>query len=161
MPGSSSRGNGSFSRLALQIERLRPPRHETYSYSSRSTAGHSRLRSISETQTPRRQHHTSEITIGCFLEAVFSVSTKRTTVEGYATAFRKIVADLFGFASDPAKFDYHSGGRNEWLAKVHAIELGKVTPAMLGHFLKHQLRGHTRRRVREYTLRLMRGVASS
>jgi hypothetical protein len=56
MPGSSSRGNVSFSRLALQIERLRPPSHETYSYSSRSTAGHSRLRSMSETQTPRRQH---------------------------------------------------------------------------------------------------------
>src|SRR5258708_5581179 len=75
--------------------------------------------------------HTSEITVGSFLEAVFSVSTKRTTVEGYATAFRKIVADLFGFASDPAKFDYHSGGRNEWLRKVHAIELGKVTPAKI------------------------------
>jgi len=63
-----------------------------------------------------------------FLEAVFSVSTRRSTIEGYATAFRKIVADLFGFASDPAKFDYRSGGRAEWLTKVHAIELGKITP---------------------------------
>jgi len=41
------------------------------------------------------------------------------------------VADLFGFASDPAKFDYRSGGRAEWLAKVHAIELSKVTPAKI------------------------------
>jgi hypothetical protein len=80
---------------------------------------------------PTSATHTSEITVGSSLDAVFSVSTKRTTVEGYATAFRKIVADLFGFASDPAKFDYHSGGRNEWLAKVHAIELGKVTPAKI------------------------------
>jgi hypothetical protein len=46
---------------------------------------------------------TTQFTIGAFLDAVFSVSTSRSTVEGYATAFRKIVADVFGFASDPAK----------------------------------------------------------
>ena len=59
------------------------------------------------------------ITVGAFLDAVFSVSTSRSTIEGYATAFRKIVADLFGFSSDPAKFDHRSGGRIGWLAKVH------------------------------------------
>jgi hypothetical protein len=52
-------------------------------------------------------------------------------IEGYATAFRKIVADLFGFASDPSKFDYPSGGRAEWLTKVHAVELSEVTPAKI------------------------------
>jgi hypothetical protein len=41
------------------------------------------------------------------------------------------VADLFGLASDPPKYDHHSGGRAEWLAKVHAIELGKITPAKI------------------------------
>ena len=54
-----------------------------------------------------------------FLDAVLSVSASRSTIEGYATAFRKIVADLFGFASNPAKFDHRSGGRIGWLAKVH------------------------------------------
>jgi hypothetical protein len=43
------------------------------------------------------------ITVGSFLDAVFGVSTNRSTIEGYATAFRKIVADLFGFSSDHAK----------------------------------------------------------
>jgi hypothetical protein len=71
------------------------------------------------------------LTVGSFLDAVFAVSTNRSTIEGYATAFRRIVADLFGFASDPAKFDYRSGGRAEWLAKVHAIELSKITPAKI------------------------------
>jgi integrase len=71
------------------------------------------------------------ITVGAFLEAVLSVSTSRSTIEGYAIAFRKIVADLFGFASDPSKFDYRSGGRAEWLTKVHAVELSKVTPAKI------------------------------
>ena len=75
--------------------------------------------------------NTSAITVGTFLDAVFSVSTNRSTIEGYATAFRKIVADLFGFSNDSGKFDYRSGGRNEWLAKVHAIELNKVTPAKI------------------------------
>jgi len=34
------------------------------------------------------------VTVGEFLDAVFSVCTNRSTIEGYATAFRKIVADL-------------------------------------------------------------------
>jgi hypothetical protein len=48
------------------------------------------------------------ITVGEFLDAVFRVSTSRSTIEGYATAFRKIVADLFGLSGDPAKFDHRS-----------------------------------------------------
>jgi hypothetical protein len=74
---------------------------------------------------------TSEIAVGSFLDAVFSVCTNRSTVEGYATAFRKIVADLFGLAADPGKFDYQSGGRDEWLAKVHVIRLSEITPAKI------------------------------
>jgi hypothetical protein len=58
------------------------------------------------------------ITLGEFLDAVFRVSTSRSTIEGYATAFRKIVADLFGLSGDPAKFDHRSGGREKWLARV-------------------------------------------
>jgi hypothetical protein len=58
------------------------------------------------------------ITVGEFLDAVFRVSTRRSTIEGYATAFRKIVADLFGLSGDPAKFDHRSGGREKWLARV-------------------------------------------
>jgi len=62
---------------------------------------------------------------------VFSVCANRPTIEGYATAFRKIVADLFGLAADPAKFDYQSGGRDQWLAKIHSVELSKITPAKI------------------------------
>src|SRR5215469_15111382 len=71
------------------------------------------------------------VTVGSFLNAVFSVCTNRSTIEGYATAFRKIVADLFGLSADPAKFDYQSGGRDQWLAKVHSVELSKITPAKI------------------------------
>ena len=50
--------------------------------------------------------------VGSFLDAAFSVCTNRSTIEGYATAFRKIVADLFGLATNPAKFDCRSAGDN-------------------------------------------------
>ena len=69
--------------------------------------------------------------MGEFLDAVFAVSTNRSTIEGYAIAFRKIVADLFGFSGDPAKFDYQSGGRDQWLTKVHSVELSRITPAKI------------------------------
>ena len=41
------------------------------------------------------------------------------------------MADLFGFASDPSKFDHRFGGLTEWLAKAHDIELSKITPAKI------------------------------
>jgi hypothetical protein len=68
------------------------------------------------------------VTVGEFLDAVW---TNRSTIEGYAIAFRKIVADLFGFSGDPAKFDYQSGGRDQWLARVHGVQLSKITPAKI------------------------------
>jgi hypothetical protein len=74
---------------------------------------------------------TSELAVGSFLDEVFSVCTNRYTIEGYATAFRKIAADLFGLAADPGKFDYQSGGRDEWLAKVHGIRLSEITPTKI------------------------------
>jgi len=49
----------------------------------------------------------------------------------YQSAFRKIVADLLALATDPAKFDYQSGGRDEWLAKIHGIRLSEITPAKI------------------------------
>ena len=70
-------------------------------------------------------------TVGSYLEAIFHLKTNRSTVEGYAVAFRKIVADIFGLSDDPAKFDYQSGGREKWLAKVNAVPLNEVTPARI------------------------------
>lgn len=81
---------------------------------------------------------TSEITVGSFLDAVLSVCTNRSTIEGYAIAFRKIVADLFGLAADPAKFDYQSGGRDAWLAKIHGMRLCEITPGKI-HEWKQEL----------------------
>jgi integrase len=74
------------------------------------------------------------VTIGSFLDAVFSVKTNRSTIEGYATAFRKIVADIFGLSDDKSKYDFHSGGRAKWVEKIHAISLREITPAKINEW---------------------------
>jgi hypothetical protein len=68
---------------------------------------------------PKTSVHDPEqpVTVGSFLNAIFSVCTNRSTIEGYN-----------GLAADPAKFDYQSGGRDQWLAKIHGVELSKITP---------------------------------
>ncbi len=68
-------------------------------------------------------------TIGEFLEAIARTTTNQSTVEDYARAFRQIVSDIFGLSNNKRKYDYQSGGRAEWLSKVHAISLAEVTPA--------------------------------
>jgi len=53
---------------------------------------------------------------------------KPATLEGYISAFRAIVDDIFGLDDGKAKFDYRTGGRAEWLARMDAIKLSAVTP---------------------------------
>jgi hypothetical protein len=81
------------------------------------------------------QPHPSEppppCTVGTFLDEVFRLSSNRSTVEGYATAFRTIISDLFGLSDDPKKYDYRTGGRAQWLAQVHDIPLDQITPAKI------------------------------
>ena len=33
--------------------------------------------------------------------------------------------------NDLTKFDYHSGGRDKWLGRIHGIELRQITPAKI------------------------------
>src|SRR4029450_9695247 len=53
---------------------------------------------------------------------------KPKTLEGYAVALRKIVADGFAINGGREKYDYRSGGRQRWLSRVHAIKLAALTP---------------------------------
>jgi hypothetical protein len=68
-------------------------------------------------------------TVGQFLEAVARTTTNQSTLEDYAPAFRQIVSEIFCLSNNNLKYDYQSGGRAEWLSKVHAISLAEVTPA--------------------------------
>lgn len=71
-------------------------------------------------------------TVGDFLDELKAkADLKPKTLEGYAVALRKIVADAFdidGGKDDKEKFDYRGGGRQRWLERVHAVRLTALTP---------------------------------
>lgn len=60
--------------------------------------------------------------------AIATASARQNTLEGYAKAFRKIVADIHGIDGGKAKFDYVNGGREKWLRQVNAVSLATITP---------------------------------
>jgi hypothetical protein len=71
-------------------------------------------------------------TIGDLLEELKAkADLKEKTLEGYARAFRKILADAFAIEGGNKRFDYQKGGRERWLQKIHAIKLADVTPARM------------------------------
>jgi integrase len=69
-------------------------------------------------------------TVGEFLEqAISSAGGRSKTIQGYRRAFRTIVASIFKIDGGSAKFDYRpGGGREKWIAKIHAVPLSDVTP---------------------------------
>src|SRR5215467_4894664 len=71
-----------------------------------------------------RWSDSSITTVGDFLQAVDAVwSGNPRTINDYARAFRKIVADSFQIDGGRSKFDYRSGGRDAWVKKVDRIKL--------------------------------------
>ena len=71
-------------------------------------------------------------TVGRYLEAAVKVSrTKPQTTEGYAKAFRRIVADVQKIRGGKAKFDYRGGGTLEWRRNVNAVRLATITSAKI------------------------------
>lgn len=70
----------------------------------------------------------SVVTVGDFLAAVKSTASGRPkTIEGYCRSLRTIVADIFGIDGGKAKYDYRTGGREKWRARVEAVKLAKVS----------------------------------
>jgi integrase len=76
-----------------------------------------------------RWSNSSITTVGDLLQAVEAVwSGNPKTINDYARAFRKIVADSFQIDGGKSKFDYRSGSRDAWVKKVDRIKLRDVTP---------------------------------
>jgi hypothetical protein len=68
-------------------------------------------------------------TVGEFLKQVVAIAAKRPkTIQGYCRAFRTIVADIFDIDGGNAKYDYCTGGRSAWLAKINKVKLSDITP---------------------------------
>ena len=78
---------------------------------------------------------TRTATVGEFLSALKATSTvKPKTLEGYAKAFRMIVAQVADVPSGNERFDYRSGGHQRWQNAVHAINLDQITPSAVQHW---------------------------
>jgi hypothetical protein len=72
----------------------------------------------------------TEVTIDHFLsELRQKADLKPETLEGYAIAFRGIVAGICGIEGGREKFDHRSGGHARWIERVHAVRLEEITPA--------------------------------
>jgi integrase len=69
----------------------------------------------------------TDATVGEFLDELSTrADSKSKTLEGYAIAFRKIVADIIGLSHG------RGGGkkkRNVWREKIHAVRLASITPS--------------------------------
>jgi len=78
---------------------------------------------------PKVAEAKANLTVGQFIGLAESVaSVEKVTLRGYVVALRKIVSDSFGLDLGKKKFDPHSGGRQEWLERVHAVKLASLTP---------------------------------
>jgi integrase len=78
----------------------------------------------------RRNAGRTAVTVGEFLaELASKADLKPKTLEGYAIAFRGIVASIFGIDGGKEKYDHKSGGHAKWIKQINAIRLDAVTPA--------------------------------
>lgn len=76
---------------------------------------------------PAMTEKKTDVTVGEFLDAVRENCKMETgTRTGYETCLRRIVSDIFKISGD--RYDYKTGGRDAWIAKVHAVKLAKLTP---------------------------------
>jgi integrase len=72
----------------------------------------------------------SDATLGEFLEELKRVADlKPKTLESYAIAFRTIVSQIFRIHGGKERFDYRGGGRQKWIARIHAVLLADISPA--------------------------------
>jgi Phage integrase family len=69
------------------------------------------------------------LTVGDFIKELRGHwSGKPKTFEDYCQKFRSIVSQIFAIKGGKEKFDYVSGGRDAWIAKIGNVKLADVTP---------------------------------
>ena len=83
-------------------------------------------------------------TIGELITAAKAASADAhpRTLNFYAQCLRNLAAAVFNIESDRSKFDYRTGGRAAWLARVDRIRLDKLTPARVQAVLNARITAH-------------------
>ncbi len=78
---------------------------------------------------PKTAEKLKSPTVGQFLgEIEVRAGLRAATYGDYARKFRRLVAGIVRIEGGPQKHDYHHGGHKEWLEKVHAVKLDRITP---------------------------------
>jgi integrase len=78
---------------------------------------------------PKAAEAKTNLSVGQFIALAESVAgVERLTLRGYVAALRRIVSDSFGLDLGKKKFDPHGGGHQEWVERVDAVKLVKLTP---------------------------------
>lgn len=68
-------------------------------------------------------------TVGDFLEELKGHwSGNPKTFSDYCRSFRTIISQIFGIEGGKEKFNYATGGREKWVAKINRVKLARVTP---------------------------------
>jgi hypothetical protein len=71
----------------------------------------------------------SNITVGEFIAAATAEShLPRATINAYARAFRRIVADVAQIRAAKKRFVDRIRGNQQWIQKIDAVRLAEVTP---------------------------------
>jgi integrase len=82
-----------------------------------------------------------DVTVGSFLDETKAVSgLKPVTYEIYAKKFRSLVAGVFKIDGGTAKHDYVNGGQKQWLERIHAVRLEKLTPEKINDWKVRELK---------------------
>jgi integrase len=83
---------------------------------------------IQKYRPPILAERKANITVGGYIAEVQKIASgKGRTVEAYARALRKIVADIFNVPGKTSKFDYY-GGRARWRESIDSRRLAELTP---------------------------------
>jgi integrase len=82
----------------------------------------------------------NKLTVGEFIAAVESTGlVNPKTLRNYVVCLRTIVVQVFGLKDGADKYDYKTGGHEQWLARIHKIQLSKLTPAMVDKWRRMKL----------------------
>ena len=79
----------------------------------------------------------NKLTVGEYLRAVEETQKlRRSTFLGYENSLHTILARVFGIKATKARFDAFTGGNQMWRGRLDAIRLEKLTPILVGNFMK-------------------------
>jgi hypothetical protein len=79
----------------------------------------------------------NKLTVGEYLRAVEETQKlRRQTFLNYQNCFHTILARVFGIKGTKARFDHIKGGNQIWKGRLDAIRLEKLTPILVGSWMK-------------------------